>query len=596
MKKLAQALKKFFFPPQGTPLWLRVLPYAVLGILTLFVLVTSAYAWDYTNSPEFCGEACHTMPPEYTAYLTSPHARVDCVECHIGKGFITTRITRKAGDAKHIIRLAFHDYEFPITAEEMRPARETCELCHFPEKFSDDSLQEIKHFASDIENTPSTTYLVMHTGGGSERLGLGRGIHWHIENPVYYYALDHAEQEIPYVKVVNQDGTITEYVDVESDFSTDQIVEEDLKEMDCITCHNRITHLVNHPEDILDRLLEREIISRDIPEIRRVAVEIFTRDFKTTEEAMAAIAGIESFYSSYYPEFLEENEEEVSEAILALQEAYSQSVYPEQKSDWNSHPNNIGHKFSPGCFRCHDGKHLNQEQEAIRLECNVCHSIPVVAEQYDFVSSIEISNGPEPESHLNPNWISLHHSVFDQTCQNCHTTDDPGGTSNTSFCSNSACHGNVFEYAGFDAPALREILLDQISEVALPVVEEIESSEVDTSPPSDTEENQTDELQPLPTEEGPQQEVLLTYNDAVGPLLIERCGSCHGENAMMGLDLTSYQTMMQGGENGPVIIVGDPTESLLILKQSGPQPHFGQLSPEELELVTEWIAAGAPES
>jgi nitrate/TMAO reductase-like tetraheme cytochrome c subunit len=103
MKRIFQWLKRFFFPPAGSPRWLRLLPYVVLGVLTLMVLTGAAYAWEYTNSPSFCGTSCHTMPPEYTAYLTSPHARVDCVDCHIGKGFIATRITRKAGDVRHII-------------------------------------------------------------------------------------------------------------------------------------------------------------------------------------------------------------------------------------------------------------------------------------------------------------------------------------------------------------------------------------------------------------------------------------------------------------------------------------------------------------
>jgi len=566
MKKLKSALKKFFFPPEGTPLWIRILPYAALGILTIVVLFSSAYAWDYTNSPEFCGTACHTMPPEYTSYLTSPHARIDCVDCHIGKGFITTRITRKAGDAKHIIRLLFHDYEFPITAGELRPARETCELCHFPEKFSDDSLREIKHFGNDIANTPSSTYLVMKTGGGTERLGLGQGIHWHIENPVNYYATDHAESEIPYVQVVAEDGTVIEYMDIESNFDPAQISPEDLKEMDCITCHNRITHLVNPPEEMLDQLLDRGVISSDIPDIRRQAVDLFYRSYETQEEALSSIAGLENYYQHYYADYYAENTAFVQEAVVALQDAYAQSVYPEQKSNWDSHPNNIGHIYSPGCFRCHDGKHLSEEQEAIRLECNVCHSIPVVAGESDFVANIQVSRGPEPESHLNSNWISLHRDVFDQTCQNCHTTEDPGGTSNTSFCSNSACHGSVYEYAGFDAPALRAILLEQLPEPEPPVTE------------TELAENE-----------------LITYNNSMGLVFNQRCGSCHGQNAIVGLDLTTYESTMQGGDNGPVIVVSDPAGSRLIQIQTGEQPHFGQFSSSELELVTRWIESGALE-
>src|SRR4030065_739507 len=202
MRRFFRWLRKFFFPTEGSPLWLRLLPYAVLGVLTLAVLVGGAYAWDYTNSPRFCGSVCHTMPPEYTAYEISPHARGRCVECHIGRGFIATQITRKAGDLRHVIFTITKKYEFPITANDMRPARETCERCHFPGKFSDDSLRVIKSYGTDYYNTPQSIYLILKTGGGSKREGLGKGIHWHIENPIYYLALDEEEQEIPYVRVV----------------------------------------------------------------------------------------------------------------------------------------------------------------------------------------------------------------------------------------------------------------------------------------------------------------------------------------------------------------------------------------------------------
>jgi nitrate/TMAO reductase-like tetraheme cytochrome c subunit len=563
LNRLFNQIKRFFFPPVGTPIWLRVLPYTVLGVLTLVVFISSAYAWEYTNSPEFCGTACHTMPPEYTSYLTSPHARVDCVDCHIGKGFITTRITRKAGDAKHIIRLAFRDYEFPITANELRPARETCEKCHFPEKFSDDSLREIKHFNEDKDNTPKSIYLLMKTGGGTKRLGLGRGIHWHIENPVYFYAKDTRQQDIPYIRVINEDGTYDEYIDIESEFNPSLIDDSQLHEMDCITCHNRITHLVNHPEDMIDKMLAREVISPSIPDIKRQAVDLFYRNYNSTQQALNAIEGLEDYYRTYYPDFYQGNQRIVLEAIAQLSRAYNDSVYIEQKSNWDSHPNNVGHEFSPGCFRCHDGKHLNKKDESIRLECNLCHSIPVVATSTDFVTDIEISRGPEPETHLNPNWIGMHRDVFDHTCQNCHTIEDPGGVSNTSFCSNSACHGSAWEYAGFDAPALRQILLEQL-------------------PP------------PAP-EPKPVSETSLTYQGSIGILFELRCGSCHGPNGINGLNLTTYETAMAGANSGPIILPGDSQNSLIIITQIEDPPHFGQFEPDELDLISEWIANGAPE-
>jgi nitrate/TMAO reductase-like tetraheme cytochrome c subunit len=538
-QRIRSGLRSFFFPPEGSPRWQRILPYAVLGVLTLIVLSGAVYGWEYTNSPEFCGTACHTMPPEFTSYLTSPHARIDCVDCHIGKGFITTRVTRKAGDIRHIIATTFNTYEFPIRAHQLQPARETCEKCHLPEKFSDDSLREIKQFSPDKDNTPLTTYLVLKTGGGSKREGLGRGIHWHIENQIEYFPADPEEQEIPYVRVLEDDLTYTEYIDIESGIEPGDIDPADLVEMDCTTCHNRITHLVKTPEATVDELMNRGIIDPEIPEIRRIAVETYSQIYDTTEVGLEGISAIASFYQTYYPDYYAENTVKIARTIGALTD-------------------------SAGCFRCHSGQHMNADEEAIRLECNLCHSIPVVAGPGDFISEIEISRGPEPDSHKNPNWITLHRDVFDPTCSNCHTTDNPGGVDNTSFCSNSACHGNVWEYAGFDAPGLREVLLDQL-------------------PP-----------EPEPTELPAGEEI--TFNNTIGPMLESNCGACHSTaNPLKGLDLTTYDGLGEGGESGTVIIAGDPENSLIVIIQTSEESHFAQLTSDEIALLEQWIADGALE-
>ncbi|MDP2975533.1 MAG: NapC/NirT family cytochrome c, partial [Anaerolineales bacterium] len=267
MKKFKQVIKRFFFPPAGSPRWLMILPYAILGVLTLVLLVGGAYGWEYTNTPGFCGTTCHTMPPEYSAYQVSPHARIACVECHIGREFIGNQIFRKAGDLRHVIATTFNTFEYPIMAGKMRPARETCEKCHTPEKFSDDSLRVINHYNDDRDNTPYSIYLVLKTGGGAKREGLGRGIHWHIVNKVLFYTTDTADQNIPYIRVYNDDGTTEEYVDIESGFDPSQITESDLKEMDCITCHNRITHRTYTPQESMDQALARGAIDPAIPNI-----------------------------------------------------------------------------------------------------------------------------------------------------------------------------------------------------------------------------------------------------------------------------------------------------------------------------------------
>jgi hypothetical protein len=379
--------------------------------------------------------------------------------------------------------------------------------------------------------------------------------------------LDKEEQDIPYIRVVNNDGSNTEYIDVSSNFSPDQVIDEDLKEMDCITCHNRITHLVSYPEEIVDNLLDRELIPADMPEIRRLALDTFYKRYSTTQVALAGFDLIDYFYDQKYPEYYSANQEKITLAIGELKKSYSNSVFPEQKSDWTSHPDNIGHENSPGCFRCHDGLHLNQEEEAIRLECNLCHAIPVVAEAGDFLTTIELSTGPEPETHLNTNWISLHHLAFNATCSNCHTTADPGGTSNTSFCSNSACHGVSWEYAGFDAPALRETILDQ-----LPAPQ-----------PSPS---------PVVIPEDPQS---ITYTDIISGVLFNRCGACHGESAQAGLNFATYTTLMSGSDNGSVILPGNPEMSILLSKTTGEEPHFAQFTGPEIDLIRDWISAGAVE-
>jgi hypothetical protein len=163
------------------------------------------------------------MPPEYVAYQVSPHARVSCVECHIGRTFVGNAFTRKAGDLMHVVRYSSNQYTFPLYAREMQPARESCEKCHWPEKFTDDKVVTIKHYGDDQNNSLTATYLIMKTGGGVQREGQGFGIHWHIENQVNFIALDPLRQNIPWIQVLDAQGNSTVYSDVENPLTPDQI-------------------------------------------------------------------------------------------------------------------------------------------------------------------------------------------------------------------------------------------------------------------------------------------------------------------------------------------------------------------------------------
>lgn len=561
-KRMQDGLKRFFFPPEGSPRRLYILPYLGLIVLGVLVFAGGTYGWEYTNSPKFCGTSCHTMPPQAVTYQLSPHANVTCEECHIGRTSVGNQLLRKSQGLKELYYTVFSLYEYPIYAKALRPARDTCEQCHLPEAFKDDKLKTITHFQDDPGNTPYSLYLVLKTGGGAKREGQGKGIHWHIVNPVEYYETDPLGQMIPYVRVVNPDGTLTEYTDVESGFDPATLEPGQLRTMDCTSCHNRVSHDFKAPAVSMDEALAKKLIDPSIPEIHAKGVEVLSVSYSTQAAGLQAIAGLEDFYKNGYADYYAQNTELVKAALTQIQKIYTETVFLDQKINWETHPDNLGHMQTAGCFRCHDGKHLNAEAEAIRLECNLCHSIPVVAKQQDFVTTIEISRGPEPDSHRNPNWISLHNQVFDPSCTACHTTEDAGSTANTSFCSNSACHGSTFTYAGFDAPKLREILQAQLPQ---------------TTPAPVT-----------PATTGP-----ATF-ETVGAILSAKCVMCHNATALTGgLDLTSFAALMQGGQTGPAIAPGEAANSQLVKIQSA--QHFANLSAEELTLVKDWIAAGAPE-
>src|SRR3972149_4956596 len=313
MTKFRHKLRNFLFPPHGSSRWMYIIPYAILSVFIVSLFVSGAYVWEYTNSSRFCGTSCHTMPPEYAAYQVSPHARIACVECHIGREFIGNQIFRKAGDIRHVFATVFVTYEYPIRVKNMRPAPEICEKCHSPEKFSDDSLRVATHYNADM--SAYNIYLILKTGGGAKREGLGRGIHWHIENSIYYYSTDEEAQTIPYVKVIQDDGSAVEYVDVEADFDPASIDESQLSQMDCITCHNRITHRVYTPEESLDKALALGKISADIPGIRTKGIQALRNEYASQEEGLAGIGQLDEYYQGVFPEYYSANSERIAEAI-----------------------------------------------------------------------------------------------------------------------------------------------------------------------------------------------------------------------------------------------------------------------------------------
>ena len=170
-------------------------------VLVIFVSAVGGYqAFHYTESTEFCGATCHdVMYPEYTAYKHSPHARVACVECHIGPG-ADWWVQSKLSGAYQVYAVIADVYPRPIPTpiENLRPAQETCEQCHWPQKFFGGQQKRFNHYMYDEANTPWPINMLIKTGGGNPRTGQAEGIHWHmnIKNNVEYIARDEERQEV----------------------------------------------------------------------------------------------------------------------------------------------------------------------------------------------------------------------------------------------------------------------------------------------------------------------------------------------------------------------------------------------------------------
>ena len=585
MKRFFGAIKRFFLPSPDSSAITKTAPFILVAFLMVVFFVFGTYAWEVTNQTKFCGLTCHTMPPQYVTHQNSSHANVTCDDCHLGRDSIAVMFPRKVEYSWQTgTAMITGHYSYPIVAKNMRPARDACENCHTPEKFSPDKMVENKQFADDKANTMTTVYLLLKTGGGTQRQGLGFGIHWHIENPVYYYAVDTADQEIPYVVVTKKDGSTTEYIDTESKIDPKSIKKEQLQVMDCITCHNRVSHDIPTPEEMMDNLIGRNLVSQTIPDIHKVGVEVLSVHYTSEQEAFDGIKKIYNYYTQNYADFYAKNTNLVKAAVDSITEAYAKSVFPDQKMDWTTHPDNLQHIDSPGCFRCHDGKHVSLNgKDTVRLECNLCHSIPAVSTSFQLITNIPVEKGIEPSSHTNPNWINLHRTAMDKSCQACHTTEDEGGISDKSFCSNSICHGSSYKFTGFDAPKLKALMDAQrptpVPATATPVVTQVPTTAVGQATAA-------------PTTQAPASGAVTFAK--IATVLKDKCGSCHGDAAIKGLVLTSYEKTMAGSSDGPVVIPGKPDDSSLVKKQVGGN-HPGQFTPEELTLVKQWITAGALE-
>jgi nitrate/TMAO reductase-like tetraheme cytochrome c subunit len=308
------------------------------------------------------------MEPEYTTYLHSPHARVSCSECHIGPG-AAWYVKAKISGTYQVYSVLFEKYHRPIETpiKNLRPAQDTCERCHWPQKFVGNLDVTYSHFLADETNTPYSVRMLLKVGGGDPTHGPVGGIHWHmnVANKIEYIAKDEKRMEIPWVRMTDASGNVREYRT--SDFKDDPANQE-IRKMDCMDCHNRPTHIFKSPSKALDLSLALGRLDPSMPNIKKNGIEILAKPYASNDEAMGAIAAA---VQEKYP-----GDPRAAKAVEEIQRIYSLNFFPKMKSSWQVYPSHIGHMEWAGCFRCHDGEHVTADSKhTISSDCNACHTI-----------------------------------------------------------------------------------------------------------------------------------------------------------------------------------------------------------------------------
>lgn len=396
----------------------------ILGTAAITFLMTTvgtgaSRLYEFTESNVFCGESCHSvMEPEWVAFQDGPHSRLDCVECHIGPN-VDSNVAYKFNGLRQMLAVATGNVERPISTpvHNLRPAREICEHCHWSGRFIDYRESTHAYFLADEENTRVNVRLLTKVGGGSRGLTEGSGIHYHmnVASRVDYVARDPQRQQIPWVRVTHADGSVTEYQDGDDPLEDAERDALGVRTMDCLDCHNRPAHRFEAPVVTVNAALASGAISRNLPFIKAQSVAALDAGYATRAEAFAGIGDrLTAYYEDEYPELAEERRGELDGSIEAIRAIYGRHFFPEMKANWLAHPDNVGHRDSPGCFRCHNDRMESAEGTPIATACNSCH---VILAQGEDVVKIE-TDGAVGMTFYHPN-----DDYFDEytECTDCHS-------------------------------------------------------------------------------------------------------------------------------------------------------------------------------
>ncbi|MCG3176665.1 MAG: hypothetical protein MOGMAGMI_01623 [Candidatus Omnitrophica bacterium] len=390
------------------------------AILIIMTLIGSYKAYHYTESVQFCGTMCHeVMRPEHTAYLKSPHGRVACVECHIGSG-ANWYVKSKMSGARQVLRTIAKSYERPIKTpvDNLRPAEQTCQQCHWPEKLH--AIRDLKrsYYLTEGDDREWVVRMQMNVGGDKDSAA-GVHAHMNVDHEIYYAAEDARRQKITWVKSVDKDGTERIYVSPGSKYRDAPPPADKVRKMDCIDCHNRPSHRFEAPYRLVNDALRQGRIDPSIPDIKERALKALDKEYDSTAEALESIpSDLRAYYEKKHPDYLREHSGAIDTAAETLKRLYQNDFFPEMKARWDTHPDNIGHLTTPGCFRCHGGEHRTLDgARTITKDCKACHTI--------------VEQGPAGRTERSLDGLDFIHPVDDDNgwkemnCHDCHTGGGP---------------------------------------------------------------------------------------------------------------------------------------------------------------------------
>jgi hypothetical protein len=169
------------------------------------------------------------------------------------------------------------------------------------------------------------------------------------------------------------------------------------------------------PDRAVDQAFASGRLDRALPYLKREAVAVLGKQYNSTAEAVNGIGSqLDKFYQTHYAELYANKNASIKSAIGEVQRIFRTYSFPEMKTDWQAHPDNIGHFYFTGCFRCHDRERVSNSGKVIRNDCNLCHT--VLADSAAATASVKTQSFQHP--------VDLG-SLADRKCESCHKGNEP---------------------------------------------------------------------------------------------------------------------------------------------------------------------------